>query len=334
MRVILFLMKSILLSTIKVLIIHLVILFSLSILGAILYMIFTMSSTLVAGRGFTAFNLSFFIQGFFLSLPFIFSLSAAFIAFYAIRNKEIPTIALIIFSVFYMALWIFGQPIIIKKGIQQASKTSYIINKNPLSPGYFRHVNDRYIFFYSSVDEENVASGICMDKNENSNNVYTFKDVRLADSNSNFTDSLIQSSIDMPPIIKIVIKEIHKYISVITFECSGKKEAWFIFSSLGLALVSLVFMRGFSNWRFINMISIFSLSVILVILNIDILSYGKLYFMTERINSYFTFAPTNSNSFLFLLNIFLAAIFIILGLIWTTKNRNNEIFESSDFGDD
>lgn len=334
MRVMLFSMKSILLSTIKVIVAHLLTLLSISIGGAILYMIFNMCSTLVAGQGFAAFNLAFFIQGFFLTLPFVFALSAAFVAFYSIRNKEISTVALVIFSVLFMATWIFVQPFVIKKGIQKASKSSYVIKREPLSTGYFRNVTDRYVFYYSSVDEENIASGVCIDKRGISDNVFTFKDIELADTTSTFTDSLIQSSIDIPAITKLAIKGINRYIGVVTFACSGKKIEWLLFSSLSLVLASLVFMRGFSKWRFINVVSILSISIGIICLNVNMLSYGKLYFLTERINSIFKFAPNNSNFLLFLINVVLAAAFIVLGLIFTSRNREDEVHAASVYGDD
>lgn len=334
MRVILFLMKSILLSTIKVIVAHLSALLTISIIGAILYMIFNMCSTLVAGQGFAAFNLSFFIQGFFLSLPFVFSLSAAFVAFYSIRNKEIPTVSLAVFAVIYIGIWIFAQPVVIKKGIQKASKSSYVIQRKPLSTGYFRNVTDKYVFYYSSVDSENVASGVCIDKTAVSDNVYTFKDVELADSTSIFTDSLIQSSIDIPPVMKLAIHEINRYLSVITFACSGEKIEWLLFSSLGLVLASFVFMRGFSKWRLINVVSILSISVALICMNVNMLSYGKLYFLTERVNSLFSFAPRNSNFLLFIVNVALAVLFIIIGLIFTSKNREDDARAGSKYGED
>ncbi len=334
MRVMLFSMKSILLSTIKVIVAHLLTLLSISIGGAILYMIFNMCSTLVAGQGFAAFNLAFFIQGFFLTLPFVFALSAAFVAFYSIRNKDISTVAMIVFSVIYMGLWIFIQPVVIKKGIQKASKSSYVIKREPLSSGYFRNVTDRYVFYYSSVDEENLASGVCMDKNGVSQNVYTFKDMELADTTAFFTDSLIQSSIDIPAVTKLAITGINRYIGVITFACSGKKMEWILFSSLGLALVSLVFMRGFSKWRFINVVSILSISIGIIAINVNMLSYGRLYFMTERVNSLFAFAPKNSNFLLFIVNVVLAAAFIVLGLIFTSRNMEDDARAGLNFGDD
>ncbi|WP_407399487.1 hypothetical protein [Treponema sp.] len=327
-------MKSILLSTIKVIVAHLLTLLSISIGGAILYMIFNMCSTLVAGQGFAAFNLAFFIQGFFLTLPFVFALSAAFVAFYSIRNKDISTVAMIVFSVIYMGLWIFIQPVVIKKGIQKASKSSYVIKREPLSSGYFRNVTDRYVFYYSSVDEENLASGVCMDKNGVSQNVYTFKDMELADTTAFFTDSLIQSSIDIPAVTKLAITGINRYIGVITFACSGKKMEWILFSSLGLALVSLVFMRGFSKWRFINVVSILSISIGIIAINVNMLSYGRLYFMTERVNSLFAFAPKNSNFLLFIVNVVLAAAFIVLGLIFTSRNMEDDARAGLNFGDD
>ena len=326
-------MKSILLSTIKVIISHLLALLIISILGAVLYMIYSMCSTLVAGQGFSAFNLAFFIKGFFLTLPVVFSLSAAFVAFYAIRNKEISTVALGIFAILFTAVWIFAQPAFIKAGIQKAKKSSYIIEREPLSTGYFRNVTDRYVFYYSSVDKENLASGICIDKGSVSGNVYTFKDVELADSASTFTDSLIQSSIDIPSVTKISMHGINRYIGVITLACAGTKTEWLMFSSLGLLLVSLVFMRRFSKWRFINVVIILSASIFAIMMNVNTLSYGKLYFLTERLNSKFTFVPGNANFILFAINIIFSALFLVLGLITDSKNADNDTITGT-FGDD
>lgn len=325
-------MKSILLSTIKTLIAHMLTVMVGTITGAVLYMIYNMCSTLVAGEGFAAFNLSFFIQGLFLCLPFVFAISPSFVAFYAIRNKNISFIPLIVFSSVFIASWIFIQPVIIRTGIQKADKSSYVIQREPLSKGYFRNVSDKYVLFYSSVNSSNIASGVCMDKSKTDSNVYTFRDIELKQSAATFTDSLIQGSIDIPPVTRLAISYIANYLGVITLECSNGFICWLLFSSLGLVLVSLIFLKNFSRWRFINVVIILSLSVTIILLNVNVLSMGKLYFATQRISSLFSFVPEQANFLLFLVNVFLTALFVVIGFIFASKNED-EASAVSGFGD-
>lgn len=326
-------MKSIVFSTIKMFTAFLVTLLTGSVTGAVLYMIYNMCSTLVAGQGFAAFNLAFFTQGLFLCLPFIFVVCPAFIAFYCIRNKRIGFIPVVVFSVIYIAIWIFVQPFIIRSGIQKASKSSYIIHREPLSKGYFRNVTDRYVFYYSSVDEEHVASGICIDKNASTENVYTFKDIELPNSAAIFTDSLIQTSIEIPQVTQICIRYIANYLGIVTLEVSTGFISWLIFSSMALLLCSLMFLKNFSRWRFVNVILILTLSLIVIYINVDILSFGRLYLVTERINSIFTFAPDQSNFLLFIINVVLSVVSILLGLLAYAKN-NEEQRVVAGYGDD
>lgn len=324
-------MKSMLFSTIKLIVSHLMMVLIGTVAGAILYMIYSMCSTLVAGQGFAAFNLAFFIQGFFLSIPFVFAISTAFASFYLIRYKEIPLVSAVIFAVIYMAMWIFIQPVVIRAGIQKASKSSYVINREPLSTGYFRNAGDGFVFYYSSVDRDNIASGICIDKNSAGQKVYTFKDVELSKDFSTFTDSLIQTSIEIPPVTRFAIKVISAYLGMVTLECSSGFTSWLLFSSLGLALITLIFMKGFSRWKLINVVVIFSLALTVIGVNVNMLSFGKLYFATQRISSLFTFAPEQSNFLLFIINILLAAAFSGFGIVLTSINRNKNY--GVDYGD-
>lgn len=318
---ILFLMKSMLLSAVKILVTHFLLLLIGTVVGAVLYMVYSMCSTLVAGQGFANFNLGFFVQGIFLTLPIIFAASAAFIAFYTIRHSEIQFGSVIVFIVVYMLEWIFIQPLIVKVGIQKASKESYVIERDPLSTGYFRNYAGKYIFYFSSVDKENISSGICMDTTGGADNVSTFENVHLPYSNSTFTDSLIQSSIDIPPVTKFAIGAIGRYLGVMTLECSSGFLNWILFSSLGLVLASLLFMNHFSRWRLANVVIIFALTVFMIQINVSMLSFGKLYLLTQKISSMFTFVPEQSNFLMVFINIFFTVLFTAGGISKGTYNR-------------
>lgn len=323
--VILFLMKSILLSTIKMLVTHILLLLIGTLAGAVLYMVYSMCSTLVAGQGFATFNLGFFIQGVFLTLPVIFAASMAFIAFYTIRHHEIHLVPEIIFIVVFMSEWIFIQPLVAKVGIQKARKDTYVIERVPLSTGYFRNYTDRYIFYFSSVDKENISSGICMDRAGGSDNVSTFENVHLPYSSTAFTDSLIQSSIEIPPVTKFAINAMAKYIGVMTLECSIGFLSWILFSSLGLALAFLLFLNHFSRWRLVNVVIILALSVFLIQINVSMLSFGKLYQLTQKISSVFTFAPEQSNFLLVIINVLFAVVFAAVGIPVGFRNRSKAV---------
>lgn len=316
-------MKSVLFSTLKIIIYHLLLLLFGTVVGAVLYMVYSMCTTLVAGQGFAAFNLAFFIQGIFLTVPVVFALSSAFVSFYAIRHREITMIPMAIFAVVYMLAWFFIQPVFLHQGFVKAKRSSYVIEHNPLSTGYFRNETDRYVFYYSSVNEDGISSGVCIDKKTSGKRVYTFDETRHAMSDSAFTDSLIRTSIEMPPVTQFVIETVvSKYLGILTLESSSGILCWLLFSSLGLALACVVFLKDFSRWRLINVILIFSGTLLLISFNINVLSYGKLYFLTERISSIFTFVPEQSNFLVVIVNLLVAVGSVVLGTILSRINKD------------
>ena len=106
-----------------------------------------------------------------------------------------------------------------------------------------------------------------------------------------------------------------------TLECSSGFLNWILFSSLGLVLASLLFMNHFSRWRLANVVIIFALTVFMIQINVSMLSFGKLYLLTQKISSMFTFVPEQSNFLMVFINIFFTVLFTAGGISKGTYNR-------------
>ncbi len=301
-----------------------------TLIGAVLYMVYSMCSTLVAGQGFSPFSMHYFVKGILLSAPVVITINSAFMAFYFIRHSEFSKFQLIVYGIFYLLVWILMMPGILSLNGSHKMKDAAAQDGNTLSPGYFREY-DQYVFYYSKVDSHNVASGVCIDKKAGRDGVYVFKDVKLSRERNGFTDSLIQESIDIPIGIKFIVSTISRYSSIIQVEFSKGFFRWICFCTLGLALFSVIFLRNVTEWRLVNVVLIFFMMFVVIFINIRALyPFGAVHDVFASVNDKISFIPRKFNFFLVFVNLLVFSGLLVTGILIDNAGGNYVDYEEDD----
>ena len=114
--------------------------------------------------------------------------------------------------ILHLCLWIFFIPALKEKLEISVYKNKEMQAAVSLSPGYFRVSQDnRYVLYYSEVDSENNASGVCIDKSKSNGNVFTFSSEKPAIFQDEFSDPLIKNTVEMPVLLKQILKYFQKF---------------------------------------------------------------------------------------------------------------------------
>lgn len=298
--------------------------------GAFLYMTYSLCTVLVAGQKFSAFSSGFFLQGIFEVLPTVLSLCPLFISFYLIRHKEIPWYSVLVCMILHLCLWIFFIPALKEKLEISVYKNKEMQAAVSLSPGYFRVSQDnRYVLYYSEVDSENNASGVCIDKSKSNGNVFTFSSEKPAIFQDEFSDPLIKNTVEMPVLLKQILKYFQKFTVSSYSRCSENFVSWIIFSSIIFAFTSVVWIKNISAWRLVNVLFILMDYIFVFFLNFFILGADDSLF--QKIPILIKSVPTKS-LLVCVLNIFIFAAAFILWLISRLVKENSP--EPAYYGDD
>lgn len=237
--------------------------------GAILYMTYSACASLVAGQDFSPFSLTLFLQGLYYVFPASFSLVPIFVVFYTIRRKEVAGLSIPVFMVLHLLLWLFCVPF-----VKNTYENAQLKQKNApqtfslLSPGYFRESeSNKYIFYYTRINSENIASGVCIDRTKPEDNVYTFSDIKLSSAQEGFTDTLIRGTVEMPATLRVCLSYLQAFTSAAYELCSTNILRWLLFSSVTVAILSVFFLYNFSSWRLVNVLMIFVVYVFIFLGN-------------------------------------------------------------------
>ena len=237
--------------------------------GALLYMTYSACSSLVAGQTFSPFSSALFLRGLYSVFPAAFSLVPVFIVFYIIRRTEVSGLSVPVFMVLHLCLWLFCVPFI-KNTYENVSlkQNDGAQTFNLLSPGYFRqNENGKYIFYYTRINAENIASGVCIDYTEPENNVYTFSEIKLSKTQEGFTDTLIRGTVEMPSTLRVCLTYLQAFTDAAYRQCSSGILAWLLFSSIIVAILSVYFLHNFSSWRLVNVLVVFLVYVFIFLGN-------------------------------------------------------------------
>ena len=237
--------------------------------GAILYMTYSACASLVAGQNFSPFSSTLFLRGLYSVFPAAFSLVPVFVVFYVIRRTEVAGLSVPVFMVLHLCLWLFFVPFV-KNTYENArlKQRSTPQTFSPLSSGYFRSSeSDKYIFYYTRINSENIASGVCIDRTKPEDNVYTFSDIKLSSIQEGFTDTLIRDTVEMPVTLRVCLSYLQAFTSAAYEMCSSGIVRWLLFSSVTVAILSVFFLYDFSSWRLVNVLVIFVVYVFIFLGN-------------------------------------------------------------------
>ena len=280
--------------------------------AGIIYMVYVLCTSYVAGDTFSTFNWELFVFGMFLSSFLVTLLNGMFLIFYLIRHPFSPVVSVITYVILSLVAWLVISPASCYMLLRQSSNMMGSRHEVILSPGYFRTVDDAVVY-YTAVTPENVGNGVIIAKNESEEQVFPFSQEHLSSSTGTFADSLIQSSIDIPYFFVYALFGI-RMMHRTAMECVSQGFfAWLSFASLGAALISLIGLRRVSSWRLVNVN--FVLLFTILIISFNMFYYGSNFF-DFAVNKFTTFFGDRiPNIFLVVCNLLICLIFSIIGIV-------------------
>ncbi len=302
---------------------------------AVVYMVYNLCISLVAGQQ-LYFDALLFIDGILLFEPLVMILSALLMAFFMIRHPDQSILPLIVYALLYVSLWIFCIPGVVKCDFTAVDKYTQMKIEAEPSDGYFRK-NEGMIFYYSDVNHDTkLLNGLCIDTGKKGNNVYTFSNLELAKNQTVFVDSLIQDTIAMPASLAICVN-FGNELCLIMRKCAKSSFAyWLCFASMGLPLLAVVALRYFSKWRLVNVVAIFIVTSGVLVLNV--LGYTSPAFVSVEsvINGTICKAPfmkslcSVGNPCIVISNILIFIVLVILFFVFEAREakiRQNDMME-------
>ena len=109
-----------------------------------------------------------------------------------------------------------------------------VVEVTPLSAKYFRMQDDN-LFYYSKVNKDFIAEGICVDTDMNT--IYTFSDTLLPSKTTGFVDPLIEQNLFLPKIISRMLLWTDSYYSMNQHIVKYGFLPWLSFCSFFLAIL-------------------------------------------------------------------------------------------------
>lgn len=279
---------------------------------SLIYMIYSLCTGLVAGQGFTMFNMDHFVNGMFLSAPVVIVLSSIFMVLYFIRHRASGLGIFLVFGVIYAVMWIAVIPLIISSYKDYKEEIIKSDKAVVLSTGYFRD-NGNQIFYYSKISNQNVASGVCIDKYSAEKKFRTFKNVQLPYT-AKFNDPLIQESVKIPVLLELSVGAVNELNRMMEFFTSNGILSWLSFCLMGCAIFCVSFIRNVSKWRLVNVCSIAFCTLAIVVFNILIFSDGLIHSMAQRINDVVAL-PQKFNLSMMIFNVLVSAVLVVFSII-------------------
>lgn len=286
-----------------------------TLLSAMLFMVYMLCTHVVSGQSITSFDSVLFVEGMLSSAPFVMLASAMFMILYMIRHPYTHWLPLTVYAVLYTVAWLLFIPAVFslenhfdEQGI--VSNVEY----GHLSPDYFRN-SDGLVFYYSQVQKDNLANGVCIDLTDSYGKVYSFSNVRLPGSNGDFIDSLVKSAVGMSPVMSAIMKCLENLADVARLSILGGYLRWITFATIGLALMSVVGLRRVSRWRLVNVAFVVAFSVFIFVFNVFCYTSSPISGAVSFMNGYLSKVFPMANPFAFLCNIVLAFALGLTGLL-------------------
>ena len=332
----------------KLIIFYLFVLVAGTVACAVVYTIYSLCTSLVAGQGLPSFNFAYFLNGIFVFTPVVLIVSGVLMCLYLIRNSSPSWLPLIVYALLYVASWCLLMPLnfllynkIVNTGaVGEVSKADSdtslgTLLKEPdvvLSPGYFRHEGDDFIFYYSFVDENNVADGMCIIPEAKNQHVQTFSAVALP-LKADFSDNLIKDTVDMPQSVSTLVRYFRLLIQIAHKEFSEGFLVWLSFATISLALLSVAGLRHVSKWRLINVLMLICATVCIVVFNIFAYTESAMESVKNTVNGIASFLPSK-NPFAAIVNVLIFVLFTIIGFVIDIHRKSetdpNAEFEGGD----
>lgn len=288
-------------------------------LSACVYSIYSLCTNMVAGEAVKLFNLGCFVRGVYYFTPAVILFSGVIMCFYMIRHPVRSALPMITYAVLYLAAWAVLMPLNFKLLGNLPESAVAAEASSGLSDGYFRSGENGSVYYYSNVSKTNVADGLCIAPGLD-HSVYTFSDMQLPEK-TGFSDPLIQTTVDMPYVMGVVIRWFATLLTIAQRAFSEGFFSWLCFSSLALALISVAGLHHASKWRLVNALSV--VLATLAILVVNILGYTKSFLDGARnwVNGFFSSVPQIKNPMVVLFNVVLGLLFLVFGLVLHLRHQ-------------
>ena len=316
-------MKTSLSNALKLLVSYIVIMLVGTFLGAVLYTIYSLCTTIVAGELISFFDPALFMKGIFVCAPVIMAASGMLMIFYLIRHSSGSWLPILFYIIIYLSTWIFLMPLSfsVEHVFLERHKAVTLATPN-VSSGYFRR-SGPYISYFSKVDDTNYVSGLCIDANGASKEVYTFSDMILVQGDEIFVDSLVQENMGMPGFVADMFIYGSGLLQIGRVEHRHGFFHWLCFATMGLAIAAIAGLRHVSKWRLVNVVLMFYSMFLILFLNIYSYFESFLTPLVVYMNGILEKVIRVENPFLLTSNLLLAFIFALTGLLIDINRKRN-----------
>lgn len=307
-------MKSSILESLKIFITYIALCLVGASTGAIFYSIYHTSTVIVAGEYITIDNFFyFFIPGLIVISPYVFTVCAMFLIFHFVRHPSNNKLPVVTFFLICLFSWFIAAPFFNSYSIKYFNEFDSNSQKIVPASGFFRRAGDNVVY-YTSVDSENKAQGLCIDLSDDVRELYTFDNMKVQNTNESYTNSVIKNSFDIPPIINFFIDKALELRGYAVTETEKGYLSWIYFASLGLSLMSLISIRNLSRWRMINIT--ITVYMVIALLTLNIQAYKTNSFLSKIVvlfSDKFKFIPFVTNPFIVICNFIVFILFITIG---------------------
>ena len=292
-------------------------------IGAVVYMVYRVCTTLVAGQAVHAFSAKLLVEGVLVILPMILGFSIMLMAFYLTRHPSRKILSVIVYVVLSLATWYAILPPVLHAAESHFSNSYVKVSDSILSPGFFRE-SYPYVFYYSGVNSTNTAQGLVFEMTSDLQQVYTFSDVQLAQASGGFADPLIGETIAMPSVMHRMLSWYKGLIRGAFRANDAGYLSWVFYASMGIALCSVLGLCRVSKWRLLNMNAILYASAGITVYNYLLVATDVLASPSQLVAGWFKNLTFIQNPLQVLLNLFVALVFLIVGIITTVRTKKEE----------
>lgn len=237
-------------------------------LFGVIYMVYNLCENMVAGQS-LLFDMNLFLEGLFVVTPFVLMFSALLMVLYLVRHPIDSLAVLVVYGLLCVCVWLVCIPRVVKADVAFYGTDAPSAARGIPSASYFRPDGER-IFYYTKISgADNKVTGICLNTDlDSTSDVYTFSALELSGRQDQFTDSLIQGSLAMPPVLSILVKKLAA-MNVVLKKCATRGTGyWLCFSSMGLALIAVIGLRYVSKWRLVDVMLVICVTTGIIAFNL------------------------------------------------------------------
>ncbi len=285
--------------------------------GSILYGLYLNILNTTAGNAFIDLNTDTYLKALFYIILCVSVVICPLLAFVHIKHKG-GVIQLIFYFILCAVIWLAVIPFSIY--FKQKLISDVKIEKEKLSAHYFRKIDDKVYFLTNDLSDYRSSTVVVLDTSPDGKVSID----RMMESTSGdlykaaepYRDVNIKTSFSMGR--NTLLPDFQFLADFADSNFNREWYYWLSFLSLGLVLCSLYAISGLFSWKLIDVGFISIITYLILYINTKCLSTPVIYSVIKKINSSALFAKLGKymqEPFVVFLNVLLALIFIITGII-------------------